>query len=93
MSGPEIWVEGVYKKLHTKVTNENMNSYVLPWDDEYFQVFKEGLKWKYKADIVESQDAPMQFQMFRGFVDDMAASEGLHSGVVSLAPSEGLDLG
>lgn len=92
-SGPEIQVEGSYKKTPTKVTNENMNSYVLPWDDIYFQVFKKGLEWKFKEDVLNSPDADRSFMLFRAFVDDMAAAEGLHSGVVTIAPAEGLELG
>lgn len=92
-SGPEIWIEGIYKTLHTKVTSENMNSYVFPWDDEYFQVFREGLKWKYKADLMDASDVMNQFAVFRAFVDEMAAAEGLHSGVMSVAPLTSLELG
>lgn len=92
-SGPDVWVEGIYKKLPVKVTNENMNSYVLPWDDIYFQVFKKGLEWKFKDDIMSAPDADRAFLMFRAFVDDMAANEGLHSGVVTIAPAASLELG
>lgn len=92
-SGPEIQVEGIYKKLPTKVTNENMNSYSLPWDDIYFQVFKKGLEWKIKDDIMGAADADRAYLMFRAFVDEMAANEGLHSGVITVAPAEGLALG
>jgi len=93
MGGPEIWVEGIYKKLHTKVTNANMNSYVLPWEDEYFGVVRAVLEAKYKSAILGSQDAPQALMLARRFVDDMAAAEGLHSGVVTIAPAASLELG
>jgi hypothetical protein len=83
-------VEGKYKKLPTKITNENLNSYVLPWDDIYFDVFRQGLVWKYKQDIIGAQDAVRELQLFEKMINDMAAAEGLHSGVAMIAPSEGL---
>jgi hypothetical protein len=92
-SGPEVQVEGIYKKLPTKITNANMNSFLLPWDDEYFQVFKKGLEWKYREDIIGAPDAAQSFVLFRAFVDQMAMDEGLHSGVVTVAPAEGFELG
>jgi hypothetical protein len=93
ITGPDYWVEGIYKKNPTKITNENLNSHILPWDDQYFEVFKKGLEWKYKDEILGAPDADRSLLLFRAFIDDMAAAEGLHSGVVTVAPAEGLELG
>jgi hypothetical protein len=92
-AAPDYWVEGEYKKLPETITNENLNSYTFVWDDLYFQVFRAGLNWKVKEDLMSSPDAPNAYQMFEMLVDRMAMAEGLHSGVVTVAPSEGLELG
>jgi hypothetical protein len=39
-------VEGTYKKAHTKVVADNLNSVALPFDDDYFRVFCEVLKYQ-----------------------------------------------
>lgn len=93
VSAPDWWIEGTYKKLPTKITNENLNSYVLPWDDIYFQIFRRGLEWKVKDELIGTPDGTAAFAIFRSMVDDMAAAEGLHSGVVTVAPAEGLEMG
>jgi hypothetical protein len=90
LSSPEWWVEGVYKKTPTKITTTNINSYVLPWDDMYFEVFRQGLVWKYKQDIIGAPDALREYQLFLSMIDTMAADEGLHSGVKMIAPAESL---
>jgi hypothetical protein len=90
LSSPDWWVEGVYKKNPTKITNENLNSYVLPWDDIYFEVFRQGLVWKIKKDILGAQDAFQEFQLFLKMIDDMAADEGFNNGVKFVAPAQSL---
>ncbi len=46
-AAPHVQVEGVYKKTSTKVTTSNLNSLVLPWDDMYFGVFLQSLRYQY----------------------------------------------
>jgi len=90
---PEWWIEGSYKKTPTKITNANLNSYILPFDDLYFEIFRRGLVWKVKEEILGDEKA---FQDEIRFMNDtvrMAAAEGLHSGVILIAPAEGLELG
>lgn len=44
-------IEGRYKKRHTKVVTTNINSLVLPWDDQYFYVYRRVLHWKALEEI------------------------------------------
>jgi hypothetical protein len=93
MSAPEWWIEGIYKKSITKVTQETLQSYAFPWDDRYFAVFRKGLVWKVKDLIASPQEAMAERAEFYSMLDMMAVSEGLHSGVTIIHPAEGLSYG
>jgi hypothetical protein len=93
VGGAGWWVEGSYKKLPVKVTNSNVASYVLPWDDIYFGVFRAGLAWKIADEIQADPKAEMKFVMFSRMLERMAMDEGVHEGGVILAPSDALELG
>jgi hypothetical protein len=93
-SSPDWFVEGIYKKALTKVTNETVQSYVYPWDDRYFKVFRKGLSAICKDELLgNKQEAMMEGQEFVGLLEWMAASEGLHSGNASVHPQRSLELG
>lgn len=91
---PDIWVEGIYKKSLAKVTNETVQSYLYPWDDRYFKVFRKGLSSICKDELLgNKQEGMMEAQEFIQLLDWMAASEGLHSGDFSVHPQRSLSLG
>jgi hypothetical protein len=91
-SAPYWWVEGVYKKTPTKITNANVNSYILPWDDIYFMVFRKCLEAKIKDELLGAQDAMNAIQYANYLIDAMAMDENLVSGVTIVAPAESLEL-
>ena len=94
MCSPDVWVEGIYKKALTKVKNETVQSYTYPWDDRYFNVFRKGLSAIVKDELIgNKQEAMQEYLEFRQLLEGMAASEGLHSGDVSVHPQYGLALG
>ncbi len=93
ITAPDWWVEGSYKKTPTKITNENLNSYTLPFDDLYFEVFRRGLIWKVKDELLGDPQAANDLALFYTLIDRMAAAEGLQDGVVVVAPAESLELG
>ena len=41
----DYMIDGTYKKRPTKITQANMQTSLLPWDDIYFNTFLETLKW------------------------------------------------
>lgn len=91
---PDTWVEGIYKKSLTKVTNETVQSYLYPWDDRYFKVFRKGLSAICKDELLgNKQEAMMDGSEFMQLLDWMATSEGLHSGDVTVHPQYSLSLG
>lgn len=55
-AAPRTQVEGVYKKTPTKITQANIVSEVLPFDDQYFEVYLEALKYQTK-NLLGSPDA------------------------------------
>ena len=93
LTAPENWVEGAYKKNPTKITNANLTSYILPWDDIYFGVFRKGLVWKVKEDQLGDPTADSDFAKFLMLLENMATAEGIHSGVRTMAPAESFELG
>jgi len=92
LTAPTNWVAGVYKKRPTKITNDTLNSYLLPWDDLYFPVFRRGLVWKIKDEVL-GQDATDAFAQFLFQLHEMAVAEGIAAGVSVVAPAESLELG
>lgn len=86
-------VAGRYKKLPAVITNANMVSYIVPWQDIYFEVFRQSLLWKVKKDLLKDPTWADEYKLFRGMLDDMANAEGLHSGAVFVSPESDLSLG
>jgi hypothetical protein len=87
---PEYQVNGVYRKNYTKVTNQNMNNYILPWEDHYAEVFRQGLVWLYKDFILGDPNAALDEARFYRLLDDMAIAEGIYHGVPYILPAEGI---
>jgi len=92
VGAPDFWIEGSYKKVPQKITTATLNSYFLPFDDMYFNVFRLGLVWKVKEILGDSEAVQDEARFYRA-IDEMAVAEGLHSGVIVVAPAEGLELG
>jgi len=90
---PYWWVAGTYKKKPTEITNENLASQELPFDDIYAHVIRQGLLWKFKQEIIQSPEADSEFTKFLIMLRDMAATEGLVAGPVVIHPEEDLRYG
>jgi len=93
VTAPDWWVTGVYKKNPAKITNNNLNSYTLPWDDVYYEVFRTGVEWKFKEEISRDKDWPLVRQAFYGLLGEMAVAEGVAEGVTQIVPEFGLEYG
>jgi hypothetical protein len=93
VTAPEWWIEGTYKKTPTKITNATLASYVMPWDDTYYEVFRVGLDWKYREEILRDKDWPLARQAFYGLLGEMAAAEGVAEGDSVVVPEFGLEMG
>lgn len=98
-------VDGTYKKRPTLVTATNYIATVLPFDDLYFQVWLETLRWA-GFSAVGDQRAGQAIQRPNGsvqyfgqlgtamaFIHGMAANEGFNLGDSTVAPSEALSAG
>lgn len=70
-SGTTYQIDGEYWMLPTKVTS---TSSVLPFEDQYFDVALEGLKWRYYA-LGDDKREPTQRQVFMGVLGEMVAQE------------------
>jgi hypothetical protein len=92
VSQPDWWVGGTYKKTPTKITNANLNSYTLPWEDKHFDVFRQGVEWRVKQ-YLGDRDWMASRQLFELLLEDMAVGEGLAAGPYVVSPSESLELG
>lgn len=104
--GSARWkIDGTYKKLPVKVTATNYTSTVLPFDDLYFQVWLEVLRWA-ALSAAGSPAAGLatqlpngavqysgQLAIAMGFIHSMAANEGFNLGNSTIAPTEALSVG
>ncbi len=104
--GAARWkIDGVYKKRPTLVTAQNYTATLLPFDDLYFQVWLEVLRWAAFSAMGE-QRAGAAMQLPNGsiqysgqlatamsFIHAMAANEGFNLGNSTVAPSESLSVG
>jgi len=70
-SGTTYQIDGEYWMLPTKVTT---TSSTLPFDDQYFDVAIEGLKWRYYA-VGDDKREPTQKSVFLGLLQEMVAQE------------------
>jgi len=104
--GASRWkIDGTYKKRPALVTATNYTSTALPFDDLYFQVWLEVLRWagfsavgdqRAGAAVVRPNGSVQysgQLATAMAFINGMAANEGFNLGDTSVAPSEGLSVG
>lgn len=101
MGGPDYLVNGTYKKLPTLVTASTLASTKLPYEDQYFNVFCQALKWSMldtfnsesagNAQIVNGQ-AQYSGQLAKAMtaIEEMATNEGLNLGDPVVAPKDAL---
>jgi len=90
---PDWWVAGTYKKRLVKITNENLASQELPFDDMFAHVIRQGLLWKFKQEVLQSAEAMNEMVIFLEMIRDMARAEGIAGGAVLRHPEEGLAYG
>lgn len=88
--GSTDWaVDGTYKIRPPKITAANLQTTVIPWDDQYLSVFLAALKWA-AWDTAGDQRALNQMAIMHDEISKMAGDEGLNLGDPVLAPSEPL---
>lgn len=103
-AAPFVQVEGVYKKTPTKVTTANLNDYTLSWDDIYFGVFIQSLRYQYMllnghpdaGQVVTDKAGRTRYTGQLGrFVDELhiATAQENMRGADYVHPSESLMLG
>jgi len=102
ISSPQHFVTGSYKKRPTKITNANYTQTIIPWDDIYFSVFVETVRWKMmaltgseRAGQVQrlpdrSYQAQGQAAIAMAAISEMADREELAGGVSGLSPESNL---
>jgi hypothetical protein len=100
--GATDWiVDGTYKKKPTKITAGALQTTSIPWDDLYFDVFVNALKWAAwdaagdprAGDIKYSGGNTIlvgQVGKMYSLIDEMAEREGLNRGDPSIAPGSPL---
>jgi hypothetical protein len=91
--GPDYWLEGKYKKSTSPITPSNINSTVLPWDDIYFEVFRRGLIWKVKEELIGDPKAADDLSIWMTWLQKMIAHEQFQDGVTTIHPRYPLTMG
>ncbi len=85
--GPmDYQIECTYKKNPTKITPATLGT-ALPFDDQYFQVFVEGMKYMVKPPAQQSEKELMNLM---ALVDNMASREAMNLGEQNISPRESL---
>lgn len=79
-------IECVYKKNPTKVTSLTLET-ALPFDDQYFGCYVEGLKYYLKPAV---QQTDQDLMRFHNAIQEMASAEAVNLGDQSISPSEPL---
>src|SRR5579883_1846738 len=94
-------IDGTYKTKPTKITPDKLQTTLIPWDDDYLQVFLAALKWAAydaasdpRAGKVTLQNGMAaydgQLGVMHDLIDQMAQNEGLNLGDPAIAPAEPL---
>jgi len=100
IGAPEWFIEGTYKSRPTKITNATLNT-VLPFDDMYFNVMVEAVRWAFlmlsgspQAGQVQMQNGQIirsgQIANALAAIEQMATQEGINDGDVRIYPNEAL---
>ncbi len=79
-------IECVYKKNPTKITTNTLET-AIPFDDQYFGVYVEGMKYYLKPAV---QQTPQDKMNFMQAIHDMASQEAFNLGEQPLSPAEPL---
>jgi len=104
--GAARWkIDGTYKKRPTLVTSANYTATELPFDDLYFQVWLEVLRWAAFSSVGDQRAGAAtknangsvsysgQLATAMAFINQMADNEGFNLGDTSVSPSEALSVG
>ena len=98
-------IDGTYKKRPTLVTASNYTSTNLPFDDLYFQVWLEVLRWaafsaagdQRAGQAIKNSQGGIQYTgqlaTAMSYIHSMANNEGFNLGDTSVHPSESLSIG
>lgn len=101
---PYYYIEAVYKKKPTAITDDTLNTYELPLEDEYFDLYLQALRYKY-FDLLSDQRAGNvqvssgqaihtgQYGKFVARLREVISQEEMNRGERSIAPESGLALG
>jgi len=101
IGAPDYCVSGEYKIKPTKITAANIASTLLPFDDVYFQTWVEVLKWASLNIAGDPRAGDVNYtngqkvasgQLAKAYaaIDEMARTENLEGGDVTISPSEPL---
>lgn len=101
IGSPDYMVEGEYKIKPAKITAANLANTLLPFDDIYFQVWVEVMKWQ--AFVLDNDPRAGAITVANGQttytgqaavaqqkLEEMASNEGLELGDPVIAPAEPL---
>lgn len=98
-------IDGTYKKRPTLITASNYTSTTLPFDDLYFQVWLEVLRWAAFSAVGDQRAGSAvktpqggvnysgQLSIAMAAIYSMAENEGFNLGDTTVAPSEALSIG
>lgn len=103
VGAPEWFIEGTYKCRPTLITNSTLST-LLPFDDMYFNVQVEAVRWAMlmlsgspNAGTTQVQNGATahtgQLATAISFIEMMAAQEGINSGDINIHPAEPLVAG
>lgn len=78
-------IDGTYKRRAPKILAEAYNT-LLPWDDEYFDVYTNALAWA----MAKGQGKKSFYSDYQLSLDSMRDAESLNLGDESISPSDAL---
>lgn len=103
-AAPFWQVEGAYKKKHTTITAETLNSTDLPFEDRFFEAYKQALKYVYMDTLGNPQAGQASFQggfisysgqlgKYKAALHEAIEREEIQHGDKFRAPTDSLMLG
>ena len=103
-SAPNFQVEGVYKKDTVDITDSNINIQALPFDDRFFHVYQDAVRYQY-ANMLDHPDkgnVQVSGQLvtrtgllgkFFGSLEDAISNEVTSQGGEAIHPDTGIMMG
>lgn len=89
--GASKWqIECVYKKNPTRISATSLQSSKIPFDDKYFNVFIEALRYVSMSHAKDYKGAMEQQQVMNYWIAKMASEEAINLGNQTIAPSQPL---